>query len=86
MNHEPPAIGAKQRRGPPHDRRLYHVRAIVDGRVVLRHWGRRKQRWFYSVEWCFEWNISEEWNAERAAKDRALTPPDLPDDSEPPVL
>lgn len=30
--------------------RRYHVRAIVDGMVVIREWWRSKQRWNYSVE------------------------------------
>lgn len=29
---------------------LYHVRALVDGRAVMRHWRKSKQRWQYVVE------------------------------------
>ena len=35
--------------GNPNNR-LYHVRAIVDGMYVLRHWGYRKRQWIYTVE------------------------------------
>lgn len=29
---------------------VYHVLAIVDGDMVVKHWGKHKHRWFYSVE------------------------------------
>lgn len=34
----------------PHHGRKFHVRAIVDGLVVLREWSRSKQYWRYSIE------------------------------------
>lgn len=30
--------------------RKFHVRAIVDGRAVIREWSRGRQGWIYSVE------------------------------------
>ncbi|WP_306049207.1 hypothetical protein [Oceaniradius stylonematis] len=30
--------------------RVFHVRAVVDNRAVIREWDRHRQRWVYSVE------------------------------------
>jgi hypothetical protein len=36
--------------GPIEFHRVYHVRAIVDDRAVLRFWRASKRRWEYVVE------------------------------------
>lgn len=36
-------------RGNPNNAK-YEVRAVVDGRVVLREWFKEKERWNYSIE------------------------------------
>ena len=47
-------VGDKYRYG----KKLFHVRAIVDGdQIVVRIWSRRRQTWVYSVEW--RWFIED---------------------------
>lgn len=47
-------VGATVRDGAG---RLYHVRAWVDGRPVLRTWRRSKQRWRYYVSDAYELDL-----------------------------
>lgn len=42
--------------GNPNNR-LMHVRGSVDGMIVVRWWGKHKQRWNYEV--CDRYNFTE---------------------------
>jgi len=56
----PPPVGAKlwtRWPEPNINNAAYHVRAHVDGMVVLRTWWRRRRRWHYVVEDRSWWDI-----------------------------
>lgn len=42
-------------REPLPSRRLWHVRGVVDGRLVVRTRQSEKQRWYYAVEGKYWW-------------------------------
>jgi hypothetical protein len=47
----------------------YQVRAIVDGRFVLRSWHYTKQRWYYEVKSKYAFTVGEfsvDWKKEAA--------------------
>jgi len=56
----PPPVGAKVRIDYGQDNPnncLYHVRAHVDGKLVVRRWFKRKQRWNYEVLGAVWWHV-----------------------------
>lgn len=42
-------------REPFGNRRLWHLRGVVDGRAVIRTWHREKSRWYYAIEGSTWW-------------------------------
>jgi len=34
-----------------------HIRAILDGQVVYRHWSKRKQNWYYAIEGLYYFSL-----------------------------
>lgn len=53
----PPPVGTKLRTnyGNQCDE-LWHVRGHVDGKLVLRRWMKRRQRWCYEVQGPIWWS------------------------------
>lgn len=51
-------VGVKYRYPDHRKMRLLHVRAVVDGRAVVREWSRQMQAWQYTVVgpyWFYVW-------------------------------
>lgn len=42
--------------GNPNNKRI-HIRAIIDGQVIYRHWSQRKQNWYYAVESLYYFSL-----------------------------